>query len=186
MMLLPSVNLRIERWKFNAEYGVYVSTLGHFKDRQKRNLSYKINQRSGYCCIQTEQGLVTAHRLVLLTWRPIPNREVMTVDHLNHNKRDNSLMNLEWVSREENISRAKRDLCSFDDGYATESKSKTFDLLKCNGMIMTADQAITFLTYGKSDDDFEQCVREFVLKFLKNNNPNARKLMRYGYCWEKV
>jgi hypothetical protein len=45
----------------------------------------------------------------MLTWRPTPNAEHLTVDHLNHNKRDNSLENLEWVSQEENIRRAKAD-----------------------------------------------------------------------------
>ena len=107
-MIFPKLILRLERWKFNKDYGVYVSTLGHFKDRHKRNLPYKINQ-AGYCAIQTERGNVFAHRLVLFTWKPIPNAEQLTVDHLNHNKRDNSLANLEWVTREENCRRAAND-----------------------------------------------------------------------------
>jgi hypothetical protein len=36
--------------------------------------------------------------------------ENLTVDHLDHNKRNNSLDNLEWVSEEENLRRAKADL----------------------------------------------------------------------------
>ena len=46
----------------------------------------------------------------MLTFRPIPNAEDLTVDHLNHNKRDNSLDNLEWVTKEENWDRANADL----------------------------------------------------------------------------
>ena len=109
--MLPNFIFKIERWKFNKDYGVYVSTLGRFKDRYKRLLPIKVNTR-GYCAVDTECGSVFAHRLVMFTWRPIPNAEVLTVDHLNHNKRDNSLENLEWVTREENLRRAERDFIS--------------------------------------------------------------------------
>lgn len=110
MFLLPTISLRIERWKFNKDYGVYVSTLGNFKDRHKRNLPIKID-RDGYCRVFTEcpQPWKAAHRLVMLTWKHIPDAENLTVDHLNHNKRDNSLTNLEWVTREENHKRAEED-----------------------------------------------------------------------------
>lgn len=110
-MLLPTISLKIERWKFNKDYGIYVSTLGNFKDRYKRPLPIKIEQ-NGYCKIKTEAPSTPwklAHRIVMLTWKPIPDAENLTVDHLNHNKRDNSLANLEWVTKEENLARAKRD-----------------------------------------------------------------------------
>ena len=107
-MILPTLHLRIERWKFNKEYGIYVSTLGNFKDRYKRRLPFKL--KDGYCYIKTETAnWKSAHRLVMLTWRPIPDAEELTVDHLNHNKRDNSIGNLEWVTKEENLKRAERD-----------------------------------------------------------------------------
>ena len=107
--MLPTITLRIERWKFNKEYGIYVSTLGNFKDRYKRRLPIKLN--NSYCYVKTETaGWKLAHRIVLLTWKPIPNAEDLTVDHLNHNKRDNSVHNLEWVTREENLRRASEDL----------------------------------------------------------------------------
>ena len=111
MFILPTISLRIERWKFNKDYGVYVSTLGHFKDRHKRLLPIKINDR-GYCLVKTEapkQPWKLAHRIVMLTWKPIPDAENLTVDHLDHNKRDNSLANLEWVTRKENLQRAAAD-----------------------------------------------------------------------------
>lgn len=108
-MILPTLHFRIERWKFNKEYGVYVSTLGNFKDRHKRRLPIVIRS-NGYCSVKTEScNFKAAHRLVMLTWCPIPNAEEMTVDHKNHNKRDNSLDNLEWVTRAENLRRARED-----------------------------------------------------------------------------
>lgn len=109
--IVPKLNLRVERWKWNKEYRIYVSTLGHFKDEYKKPIPVK-TANSGYLMIQTNYGLKLAHRLVMFTWRPTSNMESLTVDHLNHNKRDNSLENLEWVSFAENQHRAKRDLIS--------------------------------------------------------------------------
>ena len=109
-IILPSLNLKIEKWKWNKEYRIFVSSLGNFKDEHKRNLPIKINSRTGYCYIMTSCGWKVAHRLVLLTFQPIPNAESLTVDHLNHNKRDNRLINLEWVTEKENIDRANKDL----------------------------------------------------------------------------
>ncbi len=120
-IILPTFNLRVEKWKWNKEYRVYVSTLGNFKDEYKRNLPIKVSVKNGYCYIKTAVGFRIVQRIVLLTWKPIPDAENLTVDHLNHNKRDNSIYNLEWVTKEENIKRARRDEC-FEEENTTEDK----------------------------------------------------------------
>lgn len=110
-MILPTISFRIERWKFNKDFGIYVSTLGNFRDRHKRRLPIKVGNK-GYCHVKTECPVdpwKLAHRVVMLTWKPIPDAENLTVDHLNHNKRDNSLGNLEWVTKSENLRRARAD-----------------------------------------------------------------------------
>ena len=106
--ILPTFNFNVERWKWNKEYRVYVSNMGHFRDEYKRPLGVRVNQ-SGYLLVKTCRDFKKAHRLVMLTWRPIPNAEDLTVDHLDHNKRNNALTNLEWVTREENVRRAQAD-----------------------------------------------------------------------------
>ena len=139
-MILPTISLRIERWKFNKEYGIYVSTLGNFKDRHKRRLPIKI-EHNGYCKVKTEAPYGAwkfAHRLVMLTWKPIPDAENLTVDHLNHNKRDNSLANLEWVTAKENHSRAARDrikvISIFSPQYPLEQYKKQIKGYQINGV----------------------------------------------------
>lgn len=107
-IILPKLNFKIETWKYNKEYRIYVSSLGHFKDEYKKNKPIKVAS-NGYCMIETPYGLKSVHRLVMLTFRPIPNAEDLTIDHLNHNKRCNELSNLEWVTKEENLERAKQD-----------------------------------------------------------------------------
>lgn len=113
--ILPKLQLKIERWKWNKEYLVYVSNFGSFKDKYKNLIPLKISP-NGYVTIKTEYGYQKAHRLVMKTWCPCPDMENLTVDHLNHNKRDNSVYNLEWVTREENELRAHRDALVLKDG----------------------------------------------------------------------
>lgn len=133
-MMLPTISLRIERWKFNKDYGIYVSTLGNFKDRYKRPLPVKI-EANGYCKIKTEaphSPWKFAHRLVMLTWKPIPDAENLTVDHLNHNKRDNSVANLEWVTFTENQTRASRDRIKTISIFSPHYPLKDYQLqIKC-------------------------------------------------------
>ena len=112
--ILPNFLFHIEKWKWNDEYRVYVSTLGNFKDEHKKPLPIRINSKNGYVMINTACGYKLAHRLVMLTFCPIPNAEDLTVDHKDHNKRYNALENLEWVTKEENISRAEKDLIDIE------------------------------------------------------------------------
>ncbi len=113
-LMFPQFHFQIERWKWNPKIGVYVSTLGNIKTRRKRSIQPLVNQ-SGYMCFSNGSQMYFVHRAVLSTWDPIKDCNTMTVDHLNHNKRDNRLCNLEWVSETENTNRAKRDLCAVEN-----------------------------------------------------------------------
>ena len=106
--MLPNFCFSIERWRFNKEYQVYVSTKGRIKDKQKKIIKIVVTDK-GYCRVPTINGKALVHRLVMMTWKPTNNMRNLTVDHLNHNKRDNSLKNLEWVSKDENQLRARND-----------------------------------------------------------------------------
>lgn len=152
-MMLPTIILRIERWKFNKDYGVYVSTQGNFKDRYKRRLPIRINQK-GYCMVKTESGFVLSHRLVMFTWRPIPNAENLTVDHLNHNKRDNSVENLEWVTRAENQRRARIDYVHVDENG--EEKVRAEKTASISNLTLAKTHYFKNLTTGATfSDGFE-------------------------------
>ena len=104
-----NIIFKVERWKYNKEYGVYVSTQGRVRSKTKVDIKPKVKQ-CGYLTVKTSNGNILLHRLVMYTWRPTDGMNDLTVDHLNHNKRDNSLDNLEWVTRQENQRRAKEDL----------------------------------------------------------------------------
>lgn len=107
--IMPRFFVNCERWKWNEDLRIYVSTHGHFKDEYKRNKPCKV--KDNYFWVNVDGKWLPAHRVVLLTWRPLPNDgEPMTVDHLNSITRDNRLCNLEWVTREENLRRANNNV----------------------------------------------------------------------------
>lgn len=103
-IMLPSFTLNIERWRWNEDFQLWVSNQGHFRDKCQKAVSIKIGS-NGYCRVKGQ----LAHRVVAITWIPCDNPEGMTIDYLNHNKRDNSVKNLEWVTKEENQRRAIAD-----------------------------------------------------------------------------
>ena len=108
--IMPRFFVNCERWKWNDDLRIYVSTHGHVKDEYKKNVAAKING-NGYFCVRVNGRFYAVHRLVLMTWRPLPNDGTpMTVDHLDSNRRNNHLENLEWVSQAENLRRATENL----------------------------------------------------------------------------
>lgn len=142
--MLPRFIFSVERWKWNAEYQVWVSTEGHFADEHKKPIPIRIS-RDGYCGIITRYGYRSAHRLVMMTWVPTNDQENLTVDHKNHNKRDNSLRNLEWVTKEENQKRAVEDF--FAENLEEDSNVFTKNtIVFVNDVKMTMRQATTLIS----------------------------------------
>lgn len=116
--MLPILKISFERWKFNKEYEVYVSTHGRIRLKDKSD--YEIKTGEGYCWYYSEERkkqkkdyIIPIHRLVMLTWRPIESTTRMTVDHKDHNRRNNHLSNLAWLTPEENVQRGLDDSIVF-------------------------------------------------------------------------
>ena len=121
--IMPKFFFNCERWKWNDDLRIYVSTHGHVKDEYKKNVAAKING-NGYFVVRVNDRFYTIHRLVLMTWRPLPNDGTpMTVDHLDSNRRNNHLDNLEWVSQEENLRRASENLTNDKDAMCEICKN---------------------------------------------------------------
>lgn len=84
--------------------GLYeISNYGRLRNARKVMKTYKIN--SGYDCAKLRKdGKVTSiliHRLVASHFIPNPYSK-NEVNHINHEKSDNSVGNLEWVTTSEN------------------------------------------------------------------------------------
>ena len=96
----------IEIWKPIPNFENYyeISTLGRVRNKSNKILKYFINN-SGYCCIDFRVNKVRTkhliHRLVLLTFTENPDN-LPEVNHLDENKTNNCLTNLEWCSSSQN------------------------------------------------------------------------------------
>ena len=198
-IILPRFIFRVERWKWNKEYRIYVSNMGHFMDEHKKIIPVKINQ-NGYVLIKTGYGYEIGHRLVMKTWRPTTAMDKLTVDHLDHNKRNNSVENLEWVTRAENMKRARAD---YIDENAKPKKKKA-EKVKTIPRSYTLEKFYPAVN-GYAFDDFQtawwycqeavgrsnvkQCTLEglenkfkSLLICLQNNTDYITGKRKYTYC----
>ena len=206
-IILPRFIFKVERWKWNKEYRTYVSNMGHFMDEHKKIIPIRVNQK-GYIGIFTPYGFMSAHRLVMRTWRPTANMENLTVDHLDHNKRNNSVENLEWVTKAENTKRAREDY--IDENAKPKVEKKKSEAKPKAKKVKTIPRSYTIEKFypvvnGYAFDNFQtawwycqevldhgsakQCTLEGLEKKFKNllvclqNNTNyiAGK-RKYTYC----
>ena len=99
-------NLENEEWReINIENedtkGYYISSLGRFKNKKGViMLNYK-SHHSGYIYVRVNIKKYALHRLVALTFIE-NNKNKPFVNHIDGNKLNNSILNLEWVTASEN------------------------------------------------------------------------------------
>jgi hypothetical protein len=102
-----------ELWLPVKEYiGVEASSLGRIKKaankfNKERILSDFVKDRDGYCrcSVRKLDGTFSSapvHRLVALAFIPNPENKV-AVNHINGDRTDNRVDNLEWVTPRENV-----------------------------------------------------------------------------------
>lgn len=99
----------MEQWKQILDYPDYeVSTEGRVRSnkRKKTTILQPYSRHNGYLSVQLcdSQGKhnCSIHRLVLCTFQPCENMEQLQVNHLNCNRTDNRLENLEWSTVQQN------------------------------------------------------------------------------------
>lgn len=92
----------------NLQDWYYVSNYGRVYSRFTDLLIKPIRLNSGYLRVSlygknNNMIPVLVHRLLMITFKPIPNPDDFQVNHIDGNKLNNNIDNLEWVTRQENI-----------------------------------------------------------------------------------
>lgn len=97
--------------KYELKFPYWVTEDGQvYSERTKKFLSPQLD-KNGYQKVQmmSTDGVrhrYSVHRLVLENFNPVENMENLQVNHIDGNKQNNSLDNLEWVTCKENINHA--------------------------------------------------------------------------------
>lgn len=72
---------------------------GLMKTRNKGNTEYQI---INFMTVDGKKKTYRAHRIVMMAFKPIDNMEKLEVNHIDGNKKNNLLSNLEWCTSAEN------------------------------------------------------------------------------------
>ena len=179
-IILPKFHFEIEKWKFNKKYNIFVSNLGNFKDKTKESIKLMV-QRDGYLMIplcNNKRGIVKylpAHRVVMETWCPRANiwKDKLTVDHLDHNKRNNKTKNLEWVSKEENQKRASKDFITDDKDSLIQSLQDKIKNLENQLDEKIKNDKLTISIIGLKDFSSWGSLKDWL---IENINPNIQSM----------
>ncbi len=120
------------------------------------------------------------HRLVAECWLDNPN-SCETVDHKNSNKGDNSVENLEWVTREENIKRQWENFDGFDlqKCYKNWKKSSKINPVEKN-------EIKRLYAAGMKQKEISQMYeisQSQVSAIILNKNCSSENSELFEHCW---
>jgi hypothetical protein len=128
------IKITIERWKWNEEYQVWVSSEGQVKNKKKKILPTFLTT-SGYLAVRTGTKYAAVHRLVVLTFIGPRPSELYSIDHINNNRHDNRAKNLRWLPVVENATRGCTQIVLKGDEIIASTLTQLYLKMKARNLI---------------------------------------------------
>ena len=125
-----------------------------------------------FCLENAKVKLMRVHRVELLTFNPIPGCENLQVNHIDGNKQNNMLGNLEWITASGNILHAYRT------GLATPNTKFGED---SHFAKITRDQAVQICYLLQENKLSMVDIAQMV-----GTTYGIVKAIKYGECWTEV
>lgn len=172
----------IEIWKdvkgYEGKYQIssngFVKSLNFNHTGKEKRLKNKIN-RKGYCYVTLyqdgKQSYPGIHRLVAETFLPNPNN-LEQVNHIDGNKKNNNVENLEWCTNLENMKHADRTGLSNHRGTARAVEQLDLNGNTINKFETLADAGKFLGIKGKPTG---------ISKVIRGERNTA-----YGYKWRYI
>jgi len=116
-MLKEERRCKMEFWKQTKYKNYEVSSYGNVRNNKTgRTLTNSLGKSNGYFKVTLsilENGVrktlpIEIHRLVAESFLPYNPREKLVVDHIDSDKHNNNVNNLQWITPSENIRKAIR------------------------------------------------------------------------------
>lgn len=99
--------------RHSTKYDYYATDDGRIWSSYTKNFLKPAKDKDGYLKVRlmsndlpSGRWFTSVHRLVLQTFKPIENMAELQVNHIDGNKENNAVSNLEWVTLKENIHHA--------------------------------------------------------------------------------
>lgn len=142
-----------------------------FHKKAYLNISF---DKDGYkrVCLVTSAGVRSSfgiHRLLMVTFRPCENIDEMVVNHIDGNKLNNSLDNLEWVTSSKNVRLAHETGLNNTKGE-NHGKSK-----------LTEKQVLRIIQLSKEGKGLKE-----IRKEIPCLNRNMLNLIKHGHTWKHL
>jgi len=121
-----------------------ISTFGSIRNSKTKRVLKINNKKDGYSCISLNSKTYRLHRLVAVTFINNPDNK-LTVNHIDKNKHNNNLDNLEWATYSEQALHSKNVNSNNNRGIwqidiKTNEKIKKYDTIKEAGIYVKGNE----------------------------------------------
>ena len=161
-----------EEWKpvnYNGAT-VQASNLGNIRSVTGRIVRGGIYK--GYVRVEIEGSRVFVHRLVCMAWKPIDNPEIYVVNHIDNDRTNNKIENLEWITQGENVNHY---IANFHIG-GVANKARAVRQLDLSGTVV-----ITTFESGKEASMKTGIAASNISSVCRGN---TRHRSAGGYLWQ--
>ncbi len=131
--------IKIVNCKHELKYDYYVTEDGHVWSEYSHKFIRELPDKNGYLKVRLsstdlpkgKQHAYSVHRLVLENFKPCNGMENLQVNHIDGDKTNNSISNLEWTTCSENIHHAiNNNLRAEINGAAKLTKEQVKEIIQ--------------------------------------------------------